>query len=229
VHAVTFAEILKDYIQTIEMSDAWRALKARIDEFGSFMQEFNDKYGSRIKVLVQNGEWQRIRILRVADDAIENDNHDDLDRQILEAERSEFSSSMQIIIDLPQGDPIKSAALKANNSAFLIGLMAENPKETARELIQKGTPEIKQYIGDNAAAQMRNAKAKKDAENEEALKTAIIACAKTHKCTLAISEKFAKRIRPDVRKKLGLPPERSDWPQWRTIKDTISAIKRGQD
>jgi citrate lyase gamma subunit len=84
---------------------------------------------------------------------------------------------------------------------------------------------LRAEVGATQAATARKAKRTSDAGKREDLDSAIVAEAKAQNMTLAISEKFARRIRPGVCERLGVGCA-ENWPEAPTIKSAISRIKK---
>lgn len=75
------------------------------------------------------------------------------------------------------------------------------------------------------AAVMREPKERSDSENRLRLIQAIQKEAVYLKTEVAISEKFAGKVRPGVRGRLGLKPDGKGWPEIGTIKAAARHIK----
>jgi hypothetical protein len=85
---------------------------------------------------------------------------------------------------------------------------------------------LRAEIGAKQATTARKAKEISDAEKRKDLESAIVAEAKAQNMALAISEKFAGRIRHGVCKRLGVGCAKN-WPGAHTIKMAISRLKKG--
>jgi hypothetical protein len=160
-----------------------------------------------------DGRWTRHIVLRFADEATEREDITESEKADLSRDVEEFKSCIDQIIRCDDKCD-KRAALIAIERAVMIGAESRVPPEKLKE--------IQQEFKRRQAAIARQGKTAKTAN----LKAAIIADAEENNRTLAISEQFARMILPGVREKLGLPPAGSDWPQWRAVKDGISAIKK---
>jgi hypothetical protein len=160
-----------------------------------------------------DGRWTRHIVLRFADEAFERDDITESEKADLSRFVEEFKSCIDQTISC-EDKCDKRAALIAIERALVIGAASRVPSEKLKE--------IQQEFKRRQAAIAREGKIAKT----ENLKAAIIADAEENNRTLAISEQFARMILPGVREKLGLPPAGSDWPQWRAVKDGISAIKK---
>jgi len=75
------------------------------------------------------------------------------------------------------------------------------------------------------AGAARDVKAKSDKELADRLEEAIAAVKDEQNLVLAVSENFARKIRPDVCQWLDIDPAES-WPSWSLIKAKISAMKK---
>lgn len=87
--------------------------------------------------------------------------------------------------------------------------------------------EVAEAVRKHAAA-MRKAKRSSDAENHLRLAQAVKDEARSLKIAIAISEKFAGKVRPGVCARLGLKLHKDGWPQIGAIKNAARDIKRGQ-